>query len=86
VHGCRIEDGCLIGIGAIVLNGARIGEGSVVAAASLVPERVEIPPRSMVIGAPARVKRQVTKEERARFQSNGAHYVRLGRVYKKELP
>lgn len=86
VHGCRIEDGCLIGIGAVVLNGARIGQGSVVAAASLVPESAEVPPRSMVLGAPAKVRRQVTDQEMARFQGNCAHYVRLGRVYKEELP
>src|SRR4051794_10558015 len=50
LHGCIVEDDCLIGIGAIVLNGARIGVGTVVAAGALVPERMQIPPGSMVMG------------------------------------
>ncbi len=84
IHGCELEDGCLIGIGATVLNGARIGKGSVIAAASLVPEGMQIPPESMVRGVPAKVKRQVTEEEKARFDDNCAHYVRLGQALKDE--
>ena len=68
LHGCVVEDDCLIGIGAIVLNGAKIGKGSVVAAGAVVPERMQVPPFSMVMGVPAKVKREVTdSEERARF-------------------
>src|ERR1700719_1922617 len=59
LHGCTVEDDCLIGIGAIVLNGARIGTGSVVAAAALVPEGAVIPPYSMAMGVPAKVRRQI---------------------------
>src|SRR4051812_23161271 len=57
VHGCTIDDCCLIGMGAILLNGVRIGAGSIVAAGSLLPEGTEIPPRSLVMGAPGKVKR-----------------------------
>src|SRR5579884_2290696 len=59
LHGCTVEDDCLIGIGAIVLNGAVIGRGSIVAAAALVPEGVVIPPNSLAMGMPAKVRRPV---------------------------
>src|SRR3982750_2052059 len=63
IHGCTIEDRCLIGMGAILLNGVRVGAGSIVAAGSLVVEGMEIPPRSLVMGSPARVKRPVSDAE-----------------------
>jgi carbonic anhydrase/acetyltransferase-like protein (isoleucine patch superfamily) len=84
IHGCVIEDDCLIGIGAIVLNGARVGHGSVVAAGALVPEGMEIPPDSMVMGVPAKVRRSITEEERARFRENGERYVRYRAEYRDE--
>ncbi len=67
LHGCEVEDDCLIGIGAIVLNGARVGRGSVVAAGALVPEGMEVPPGSLVVGVPGKVRRQVTEEEAAAY-------------------
>jgi carbonic anhydrase/acetyltransferase-like protein (isoleucine patch superfamily) len=84
LHGCTIEDDCLIGIGAVVLSGAKIGSGSAVAAGAVVPEGAEVPPGSMVMGVPARVKRQVTEEERERFRQNALHYVESARIYKEE--
>jgi gamma-carbonic anhydrase len=84
LHGCVIEDECLIGIGAIVLNGARIGRGSVVAAGALVPEGFEAPAGSMLMGVPAKIKREVTAEERDRFRINAAHYVELRQTYREE--
>lgn len=63
VHGCEIGAGCLIGMGATVLNGAKIGEGSIVAAGALVPEGKEYPPRSLIVGVPARRVREVTEEQ-----------------------
>lgn len=84
LHGCTIEDGCLIGIGAIVLNGARIGAGSVIAAGAVVPEGAQIPPGSMVMGVPAKVKRELTGEERERFSQNAKHYVESARIFKDE--
>jgi carbonic anhydrase/acetyltransferase-like protein (isoleucine patch superfamily) len=84
LHGCTIEDDCLIGIGAVVLNGARIGKGSVIAAGAVVPEGVEIPAESMVMGLPAKVTRQLTEDERRRFSENCKHYVEAARIYRDE--
>ena len=82
LHGCTVEDESLIGIGATVLNGARIGKGSVVAAGSLVPEGMQVPPSTLVMGVPAKVKRQVTAEEQARFAEGVRHYVEKAAVYR----
>ena len=76
VHGCTIEDCCLIGMGAILLNGSRIGEGSIVAAGTLIPERTVIPPRSLVMGSPGNVKRATTDDELAFIRESAANYVR----------
>jgi carbonic anhydrase/acetyltransferase-like protein (isoleucine patch superfamily) len=84
LHGCVVEDDCLIGIGAIVLNGARVGRGSVVAAGALVTEGVQIPQQSMVMGVPAKVKRELTPEERKRFLENAQNYVRYREIYREE--
>lgn len=86
LHGCTIEDDSLIGIGAIVLNGARIGHGSVIAAGALIAEGVEIPPFSLVMGVPGKVRREVTPEERERFKVNAEHYVELAEEYLREKP
>ena len=75
VHGCTIEDRCLIGMGAILLNGCRIGTGSIVAAGALVPEGMNVPPGSMVMGMPARVKRSLTPEEDASIKWYADNYV-----------
>lgn len=84
IHGCVIEDGCLIGIGAIILNGARVGAGSVVAAGALVPEGMQIPPNSMVMGVPAKIRREVTEEEAARFRENAERYIKYREAYRDE--
>lgn len=84
LHGCIIEDDCLIGIGAIILNGARIGQGCVIAAGALVPERMQVPAGSMVMGVPAKVKREITPEERERFRENAQNYVRYRQTYREE--
>jgi carbonic anhydrase/acetyltransferase-like protein (isoleucine patch superfamily) len=81
IHACTIEDFCLIGMGAIVLDGARIGTGSLVGAGALVTPGTDIPPRSLVVGAPARVKRAVDDNERARIEYGARHYVELTRRY-----
>ena len=84
LHGCVVEDEALIGIGAIVLNGARIGRGAIVAAGALVPEGMEVPAETVVMGAPAKVKRAVSEEEKARFRKNCENYVRITAIYKEE--
>jgi carbonic anhydrase/acetyltransferase-like protein (isoleucine patch superfamily) len=84
LHGCNIADRCLIGIGAIVLDNVTIGEESFVAAGSLVTPGTVIPPRSMVMGAPARIRRQVTDEEVARINEHWRHYVEYKNQYLAE--
>ena len=75
VHGCTIGDGTLVGINAVVLNGAVIGRNCVIGANSLVPEAMEIPDGSLVMGVPARIKRELSEEQQALFSTNAAHYV-----------
>ena len=84
LHGCRIGSRCLIGIGAIVLNGAEVGEESVVAAGALVPEGMKIPPRSLVMGTPARVRRDVTEDERTNLRRLAESYVGYKETYLEE--
>src|SRR5436309_12229117 len=64
VHGCVIEDTCLIGMGAVILDGARIGEGSIIAAGALIPEGTVVPPNSLVAGLPGKVRRTLGEEDR----------------------
>jgi carbonic anhydrase/acetyltransferase-like protein (isoleucine patch superfamily) len=80
-HGCTIADRVLVGMGAIVLNGAEIGADSIVAAGSLVPERMVVPPRSLVVGSPAKVKRPLTDEEVASILVYANNYVGYGLEY-----
>ena len=75
LHGCTIGRGSLIGIGSIILNGAKIGEECVIGANTLIPENKEIPPRSMVMGSPGKIIRQIDDEEAARFQRAAQRYV-----------
>ena len=84
LHGCVVEDDVLIGIGAIVLNGARVGKGAVVAAGALVPEGMDVPAGMLVMGAPAKVRREVTAEEHSRFAKNCDNYVKITAIYKEE--
>ena len=76
VHGCTIEDLCLVGMGAILLNGCRIGAGSIVAAGTLVPEGMIVPPGSMVMGVPGKVRRSLTREEDVSIKWYADNYVR----------
>jgi carbonic anhydrase/acetyltransferase-like protein (isoleucine patch superfamily) len=75
VHGCTVEDRCLIGMGAIILNGGHIGSGSIVAAGTLVAEGTRIPARSLAMGRPAAVKRTLTDAEVAEIQHYADRYV-----------
>ncbi len=85
LHGCRIEDGALIGIGARVLDGAQVGEGAVVGPGALVKDRYVVPPRTLVMGLPARVVRELKEDEMRRFRDVAEHYKRLKDEY-KSLP
>jgi carbonic anhydrase/acetyltransferase-like protein (isoleucine patch superfamily) len=75
IHGCTIEDQCLIGMGAILLNGAHVGAGSIVAAGTLLVEGQKVPPKSLVMGSPGKVKRLLTQAEIAGIQTYAEHYV-----------
>lgn len=79
IHGCTIEDDCLIGMGALVLNGAVVGAGSLVAAGTVVTENAVIPPRSLVAGVPGKVRRELADEQVAKLRHNADVYVDLAR-------
>ena len=81
LHGCVVEDRCLIGMGAILLNGSHVGSDSIVAAGTLVPERTVIPPRSLVMGSPGKVRRALTDAELAFILEGAAIYVRYRLEY-----
>ncbi len=81
LHSCHVERGALIGIGSILLNGVRIGQDSQVAAGSVCPPGKVYPPRSLILGTPARVVRELTDEEIAANHANTEDYIRLLRDY-----
>ncbi|RMH44597.1 MAG: gamma carbonic anhydrase family protein [Deltaproteobacteria bacterium] len=81
LHGCTVEDRCIIGMGAVVLDRARVGAGSIVGAGALVTPGTEIPPGHLAVGAPARVKRPLTDAERAWIETSADHYVALAAEY-----
>ena len=83
VHGATIDDGCLIGMGAILLNGVHVGSGSIVGAGALCPEGMQIPPHSLVLGLPARVIRQTTAEERDRIRRTVESYLELQEEHRR---
>ncbi len=82
LHGCRVETGAMIGIGSIVLSGCRIGEEAIIGAGSVVLEGTKIPPRSLAVGAPARVVRKLTPKDIGYIKRWVAKYVRLAKAYK----
>jgi len=87
LHGCTVEDECLIGMGAILLNHVRVGAGSVVGAGAVLTEGMEVPPGSLVLGVPARVIRPVDDVLRRRISGTWRHYVELSRRHRQgEIP
>lgn len=74
LHGCTVQDNCLIGMGAIVLNGAVIGENSIIGAGSLITENKIIPPNSLIVGSPGRMIRSVTESEKETIISSAMEY------------
>ncbi|NIZ19677.1 gamma carbonic anhydrase family protein [Entomospira culicis] len=86
IHGCTIEDHCLIAMGAIILNGATIGAGSIVAAGAMVGEGKVIPPNSLVAGVPAKVLTTITPEQQARFAKGVEIYKNNIELYKTLKP
>jgi carbonic anhydrase/acetyltransferase-like protein (isoleucine patch superfamily) len=84
LHGCHVGRGCLIGMGSIVMDEVRVGEKSLVAAGALVVPGTVIPPRSLVMGSPAKVRRELTDEEAAGLDLYWQNYVEYTRVYREE--
>jgi gamma-carbonic anhydrase len=84
LHGCRVEDGCMIGMQATVLDDVVVGAGSVVGAAALVTQGTRIPPRSLVLGVPARVVRPLTDADETFHRALAAKYVRLKENYLRD--
>jgi carbonic anhydrase/acetyltransferase-like protein (isoleucine patch superfamily) len=82
VHGCVIERGALIGMGSRVLDGARVGALALVGAGAVVGEGMEIPPRTLAVGVPARVKRDLRMDEIARLEQSWRHYVEYKEKYR----
>ncbi|HNK13369.1 MAG: gamma carbonic anhydrase family protein [Nitrospira sp.] len=81
LHGCTIHNRVLVGMGAIIMDGAVIGEDSVVGAGALVTEGTIVPPKSLILGSPAKVKRPVTEQELAWIRESAQNYIRYSRQY-----
>jgi carbonic anhydrase/acetyltransferase-like protein (isoleucine patch superfamily) len=85
VHGCEIGDNCLVGMGATILNGAKIGDGSIVAAGAVVPEGREFPPRSLIVGVPAKRVGNITDEQAADIEWGASEYVERAAAHRASL-
>jgi carbonic anhydrase/acetyltransferase-like protein (isoleucine patch superfamily) len=84
VHGCVIEDYCLIGMGCTILNNCRIGEGSIIAAGAVLPENTIIPPNSLVAGVPGKVRRTLGEEDRKLIIKYATNYLDYVKIYLNE--
>jgi carbonic anhydrase/acetyltransferase-like protein (isoleucine patch superfamily) len=84
VHGCVVEDECLIGIGARVLNDCRIGAGSIIAAGSVVPEHTVVPPRTLWAGVPAKMRREISDKDRELILQYAQNYLDYTEIYLNE--
>lgn len=82
LHGCEIQNGSLVGMGSIVMDGAVIGEHCLVAAGSLVTEGKKFPPKSLIVGRPAVVRRQLTEEEVQNLEKSADQYLMYTSWYK----
>ncbi len=84
LHGCVVEDRCLIGMGAIILNGAKIGAGSIVAAGTLIPENTEVAPGSLWMGSPGKFRKMLTAEEQEVIMRYARNYLEYKDTYLAE--
>lgn len=82
LHGCTVDDGSLVGMGAVVLNGATIGAGSLIAAGAVIGQGAVIPPRSMVAGVPGKVRRELSDDEVAGLRVNATVYRELMELHR----
>lgn len=83
LHGCTVEDDVLVGMNSTVLNGARIGAGSLIAAGAVVTQGTVVPPGSLVAGVPAKVRRELTEDEKAGIKANGEGYLLLAEAHRE---
>ena len=83
LHGCEISNRCLIGMGAIIMDGANIGEDCIVAAGALVVERTIVPPKTLMVGSPARAKRSLTNDELAWIKTSANNYLSYAKDYQE---
>ncbi len=81
LHGCTVHDRVLVGMGAIVMDGAVIGEDSIVGAGALVTEGMIVPPKSLVLGSPAKIRRPVTEDELTWIKTSAVNYVKYAGQY-----
>ena len=81
IHGCKIEDNCLIGMGSIIMDQVIIGNGTLIGAGSVVPQKMIIPPNSVVMGLPAKIIRKITKQERQEILERSKQYIELSKKY-----
>ena len=81
IHACTIGDGCLIGMKSTIMDGAEIGEGCIIGAGAVVSPRMKVPPRSIVLGLPGKIKREVTEEEYLNILQLADKYIRLKNIY-----
>lgn len=84
VHGCVVEDACLIGMNAVILNNARIGEGSIIAAGALIPEGTQVPPRTLWTGVPGKLRRQLGDKDRELILQYAKNYLDYTAIYLAE--
>ena len=82
LHGCTVEDNCIIGGGSVIFDGARVRKGSLVGLGAVVLEGVEVPPRTIVVGIPARPLRELTNEELKRTIEHARNYAKLAKKYR----